>query len=143
MKSVVIQSGGLAVLADSFGQSVFKESFRRVFTRYPDDAAPCDAGHLTMGFAGTLEVVTSPEYKITGAIGPCSSLKKKSASVSETEVGAGGTYAWRMGGLSPLDDNWAILRCRQARASTCLRRNAGICRSLPIPALVGKVPNAR
>ena len=99
MKSCVSQTGGLVVLADSFGQSVFKESFRRVFTRFGEDSP--DVGHLTMGFAATLEVVTSPEFKVCGAIGPCSSLKKKSGSVSETEVGEGQTYAWRMGGVSP------------------------------------------
>ena len=31
----VQETGGLVVMADSFGQSVFKESFRRVFARYP------------------------------------------------------------------------------------------------------------
>jgi protein transport protein SEC23 len=38
MKVCVEKTGGLAVLADSFGQSVFKESFRRVFRRYAEDA---------------------------------------------------------------------------------------------------------
>ena len=57
------ETGGLVVMADSFGQSVFKESFRRVFARYPDESAPCDAGHLKMGFAATVEVLTSREYK--------------------------------------------------------------------------------
>ena len=32
------ENGGLTVLADSFGQSVFKESFQRVFKRHPDTA---------------------------------------------------------------------------------------------------------
>ena len=88
-------------MADSFGQSVFKESFRRVFTRFPDEAAPCDAGHLKMGFAATIEVLTSREYKVAGAIGPCSSLKKQSPCVAETEIGVGGTYAWSMGAIDP------------------------------------------
>jgi len=102
MKNCVDQTGGLVVLADTFSQSVFKESFRRVFTRFPDDAHSVqDRGQLTMAFAGTLECITSREYKVRGAIGPCSSLKKKSPCVSDSEVGQGGTYAWRMGGIDP------------------------------------------
>lgn len=101
MRSLVIGTGGLAVLADSFGQSVFKESYRRVFARHEDGAPPCDAGHLTMAFAATLEVQTSPEFKVCGAVGPCTSLKKTSASVSKHEVGEGGSYAWAMGGIRP------------------------------------------
>jgi len=101
MKNCVDQTGGLVVLADTFKQSVFKESFRRVFTRFPEDSNPEDKGHLMMGFAGTLECVTSREYRVRGAIGPCSSLNKKSPSVSDTVVGQGGTYAWRMGGIDP------------------------------------------
>jgi protein transport protein SEC23 len=88
------------VLGDSFGQSVFKESFRRVFRRNPDDAA-VDAGELLMGFGATVEVKTSREFKVAGAIGPCSSLKKGGPSVSETEIGVGGTSAWALGGVDP------------------------------------------
>ena len=40
-----------------------------------------------MGFAANLEAFTSREYKICGAIGPCSSLKKGGMSVAETEMG--------------------------------------------------------
>lgn len=101
MKSCVDLTGGLVVLADSFGQSVFKESLTRVFTRHAEDALPNDVGHLTMAFAGTLECITSREYRVRGAIGPCSSLKKKSSSVSDNPLGQGGTYAWRIGGLTP------------------------------------------
>ena len=101
MKRCVEKTGGLTVLADSFGQRVFKESFQRVFKRHPDTAPECDRGHLEMAFAGTIECLTSREFKVCGAIGPCSSLKKMSNSVSDNEVGQGSTYAWSMGGLSP------------------------------------------
>jgi len=96
MKSCVELTGGVVVLADSFGQSVFKESFRRVFSRHSDTAHEADRGHLVMGLAGTLELVLSPEIKIKGAIGPCASLNKKGPTVSDAEVGQGGTFAWRM-----------------------------------------------
>lgn len=101
MKPCVERTGGLAVMGDSFGQSVFKESFHRVFARFPKDAPPCDAGHLKMGFAGTLEVLTTREARVCGAIGPCSSLRRGSPCVSETEIGEGGTYAWSMGAMTP------------------------------------------
>lgn len=94
------KTGGLIVLADSFGQSVFKESLRRVFKRFPEDAAS-DAGQLQMGFAATVEVKCSREFKVAGAIGPCSSLKRAGPTVSETEIGIGGTSAWSMGGIDP------------------------------------------
>ena len=51
MKCCIEKTGGLVVLADQFGQSVFKESFRRVFRQYPDTAPESDRGHLEMGFA--------------------------------------------------------------------------------------------
>jgi hypothetical protein len=88
-----------------------------------------------MGFATTVEVQTSREFKVrharvfsplavvcslhprvaavcvirgglprvqvTGAIGPCTSLKKTNKCVSETEVGEGGTYTWALGGIDP------------------------------------------
>jgi protein transport protein SEC23 len=54
-----------------------------------------------MGFGATLEVLTSREYKVSGAIGPCSSLKKGGPSVSETEIGESGTSAWSLGTIDP------------------------------------------
>jgi len=96
MRTCVEMTGGYVVLADSFGQSVFKESFRRVFARHADTAHEFDRGELVMGLAGTLEIVASPEIKIKGAIGPLRTLNKKGPSVSELEVGQGGTWAWRL-----------------------------------------------
>jgi protein transport protein SEC23 len=72
-----------------------------VFRRYDDSAPPTDAGHLQLGFGATLEVLTSREFKVSGAIGPCSSLKKGGPSVSEMETGEGGTTAWSLGGIDP------------------------------------------
>jgi len=100
MKVCAEKTGGLIVLGDSFGQSVFKESLRRVFRRFPDESAS-DAGQLQMGFAASVEVKCSREVKVAGAIGPCSSLKKAGPSVSETEIGTGGTSSWSMGGVDP------------------------------------------
>lgn len=100
MRELVEATGGLAVLGDSFGQSVFKESLRRVFNRYADDV-PQDGGQLQFAFAASLEVLTSHEFKVSGAIGPVTSLHKVSPNVSEVEVGRGGTNYWGLGGLDP------------------------------------------
>lgn len=98
MQELVEATGGLVVLGDSFGQSVFKESLRRVFTRYGDDV-PQDGGYLTMAFGASIEVLTSREFKVSGAIGPVTSLNKASPNVSELEIGKGGTNLWGLGGV--------------------------------------------
>ncbi|KAL3910731.1 MAG: hypothetical protein SGILL_007577 [Bacillariaceae sp.] len=100
MRQLVEATGGLMVLGDSFGQSVFKESLNRVFNRYPDEV-PQDGGQLVMGFGATLQVLTSREFKVSGAIGPGTSLNKGGPNVSDLEIGKGGTNAWSLGGLGP------------------------------------------
>lgn len=100
MSELVEATGGLMVLGDSFGQSVFKESLRRVFNRFPDDD-PQDAGIMQMAFGCSLEVLTSREFKVSGAIGPVTSLNKAGPQVSDLEVGIGGTTAWGLGGVDP------------------------------------------
>ena len=103
MRVLISRSGGLFVLADSFGQSVFRESLRRVFARHVDvsGAAASGVGSLQMGFGGVIEVQHSREFKVAGAIGPCASLKKTGVGVSENEVGIGGTHTWFLGGIDP------------------------------------------
>lgn len=46
-----------------------------------------------MAFNAILEVKTSREIKVSGAIGSCVSLK--GSSVGEQEVGLGGTCQWK------------------------------------------------
>uniref|UniRef100_A0A674BH38 Protein transport protein SEC23 n=1 Tax=Salmo trutta TaxID=8032 RepID=A0A674BH38_SALTR len=57
------------------------------------------SGAFKMAFAGTLEIKTSREIKISGAIGPCVSLNAKGPCVSENEIGTGGTSQWKICGL--------------------------------------------
>lgn len=105
LKVLLSRTGGLVVLADTFGQSVFRESLRRAFERLPESASsPVGVNgkqQLQMGFGGTIEVIHSREFKIAGAIGPCASLKKNGPTVSENEVGIGGTHSWYLGGVDP------------------------------------------
>jgi protein transport protein SEC23 len=100
MKELIEATGGVAVLGDSFGQSVFKESLRRLFNRYEPEV-PEDGGQLQMAFHCSLDVLTSNECKVSGAIGPVTSLHKKAANVSELEIGVGGTNSWSLGGIDP------------------------------------------
>eukprot|EP01018_Ginkgo_biloba_P005985 Gb_40586 [translate_table: standard] len=91
IKVAVERTGGLVVLAESFGHSVFKDSFKRVF-----ESSDYDLG---LSFNGIFEVNCSKDVKIQGIIGPCASLDKKGASCSDTVVGQGNTTAWKMCGL--------------------------------------------
>lgn len=91
MKCAIERTGGLVVLAESFGHSVFKDSFKRVFET--GDHA------LDLSFNGEIEINCSKDVKVQGAIGPCASLGRKGISTSDTVVGQGGTTAWKMCGL--------------------------------------------
>ncbi|KAA8527880.1 hypothetical protein F0562_035251 [Nyssa sinensis] len=91
MKVAIERTGGLVVLAESFGHSVFKDSFKRVF----------EDGEQSLGlsFNGTLEINCSKDIKIQGIIGPCTSMEKKGPAVANTVIGQGNTTAWKMCGL--------------------------------------------
>nr|XP_061798416.1 protein transport protein Sec23A isoform X3 [Nerophis lumbriciformis] len=94
MKCCANNTGGYMVMADSFNTSLFKQTFQRVFSKDVQ-------GSFKMAFAATLEVKTSREVKVSGAIGPCVSLNAKGPCVSENEIGSGGTCQWKMCGLDP------------------------------------------
>ncbi|XP_057497973.1 protein transport protein SEC23 B-like [Actinidia eriantha] len=91
MKVIIERTGGLVVLAESFGHPVFKDSFKRVF----------EDGEQSLGlsFHGTLEIICSKDIKIQGIIGPCTSLEKKGPAVANTVIGQGNTTAWKMCGI--------------------------------------------
>uniref|UniRef100_A0A3B5AU18 Protein transport protein SEC23 n=1 Tax=Stegastes partitus TaxID=144197 RepID=A0A3B5AU18_9TELE len=85
---------GHIVMGDSFNTSLFKQTFQRVFSKDYN-------GDFRMAFGGVLEVKTSRELKICGAIGPCVSLNSKGSCVSENEMGIGGTSQWKVCSLNP------------------------------------------
>ncbi|XP_074663106.1 protein transport protein Sec23A-like [Tubulanus polymorphus] len=87
-------TGGHMVLGDSFNTSLFKQTFQRVFKRD-------SKGEFQMGFGATLEVKTSRELKVCGAIGPCISLNNKNQCVADTEIGVGNTASWKICGIYP------------------------------------------
>lgn len=94
MKFCPNMTGGHMVMGDTFDSSLFKTSFQRVFTKDNE-------GHLKMVFNATLDVKTSRELKISGAIGPCISLGARNQYVSDTEIGIGGTSQWKFCSLTP------------------------------------------
>ncbi|CAF0817521.1 unnamed protein product [Didymodactylos carnosus] len=94
MKYCSNYTGGHMVMADSFNTSLFKQSFQKVFAK---DAR----NEYRMNFGATVEVKTSRDLKVCGAIGSCVSLTQRAHNVSETELGMGGTNAWKICGIYP------------------------------------------
>ncbi|KAK7286719.1 hypothetical protein RJT34_21921 [Clitoria ternatea] len=91
LKTAVERTGGLVVLAESFGHSVFKDSLKRVF----------QSGDYDLGLSsnGIFEINCSKDLKVQGIVGPCASLEKKGPLCSDLVIGQGGTSAWKMCGL--------------------------------------------
>eukprot|EP00923_Selenidium_pygospionis_P060506 GHVN01106466.1.p1 GENE.GHVN01106466.1~~GHVN01106466.1.p1 ORF type:complete len:394 (-),score=32.36 GHVN01106466.1:119-1300(-) len=77
------------VISDSFSVHVFKDSFKRLFETD-------SGGFLKQGFNSQIEVLCSKEFKVCGAIGPCTSSNRKGSQVSDTTVGEGNTCLWSM-----------------------------------------------
>ncbi|KAL0906938.1 hypothetical protein M5K25_025473 [Dendrobium thyrsiflorum] len=88
MRFPIETSGGLLILAESFESEQFKKCLRQIFKHVGTD-------HLDMNFDATIELVTTKEVKICGALGPCISLRTKNSLVSEKEIGQGGTSSWK------------------------------------------------
>ncbi len=96
MESLVTDTGGVLVLADSFTTAIFKQSFQRMFSTDPQD------GFLSMGLNATLEVVTSKDVKVSGMIGHGVSLNKQDCgNVADTQTGMGFTSAWKLCSITP------------------------------------------
>lgn len=94
MKQCCNSTGGHMVMGDSFNSSLFKQTFQRVF-------AKDKKSEFKMAFNGTLEVKTSRELKVSGAIGPCISLGMKGTCVSDSEIGLAGTCQWKFCTFNP------------------------------------------
>ncbi|XP_054261531.1 protein transport protein Sec23A isoform X2 [Macrosteles quadrilineatus] len=94
MKQCCNSTGGHIVMGDSFNSSLFKQTFQRVLVRDQKN-------ELKMAFNGILEVKTSRELKVMGAIGPCVSLNVKGPCVSDTDIGLGGTSQWKLCTFTP------------------------------------------
>lgn len=97
MRHLVEKTGGYIVNHEAFAGGsqgdVFVQSLMKMFT--PQEGTD----KLGFGFGAKLDIVTSREYKVCGAIGAVASLGEKNQSVSEVEIGTGSTKAWAMAGL--------------------------------------------
>lgn len=86
-------TGGFYIMTDSFGNPVFKESFKKFFE-------VDENGDLKMGFLTTTKVLTSSDFKVSGAIGQCAPVKTPSNPyVASEQIGVGGTNTWYLGGI--------------------------------------------
>jgi protein transport protein SEC23 len=79
MKVSFERTGGLVVLAEIFGHSVFKDSFKRIFEARNQ--------FLGLSFNRTFEVNCSKDVKIQGIIRPCSYLEKKGPTCADIVIG--------------------------------------------------------
>ncbi|GMI71997.1 hypothetical protein like AT5G43670 [Hibiscus trionum] len=93
LKVPVESSGGFMILGESFESDQFRKCMRHIFSRD-------DEGNLKMYFDATIEIVTTKDLKICGALGPCVSLRKLNTLVCENAIGDGGTYMWKLGTLT-------------------------------------------
>jgi len=96
MQDLCKKTCGLLVQTDTFTNAIFRDSFTRVFSR-----GNATSPNLNMAFNANIEVQTTRELKVCGAIGHCYSLNKKGSCVGETEIGIGGTSVWKMCSLDP------------------------------------------
>ncbi|GET93748.1 protein transport protein sec23-like protein [Leishmania tarentolae] len=87
MKTCVQSSGGVVLNSESWLEEPFRLSLHQFFARRED-------GTLKLGLNATMDVITSPTWKVQGVIGPCVGTGKMSASVAEYEIGLGGTCQW-------------------------------------------------
>lgn len=62
MKPCLEQTGGFYIMTDSFGNPVFKESFKKFFE-------VDDNGELRMGFLAYIKALCSKELQVCGAVG--------------------------------------------------------------------------
>eukprot|EP00762_Andalucia_godoyi_P002942 ANDGO_04183.mRNA.1 Protein transport protein SEC23 len=89
MRPVVHMTGGLLFLNDLFETDSFRGSFLQL-------VESCKGSYHAL-----LDVYTSREWKVSGVIGSVTPVAKKSTFVGETEIGYGGTSAWRAHALTP------------------------------------------
>ncbi|XP_050216521.1 protein transport protein SEC23 G [Mercurialis annua] len=90
LKGPVERSGGFMMFGELFDSEQFRKCLRHIFSHDEE-------GNLKMYFDATIDVVTTKDLKVCGALGPCVSLRQKNGIVSDRETGEGGTYKWKLG----------------------------------------------
>jgi len=98
MQELFKGTGGCVITAESFKHEMFVGSLKKLF-------AKDGKGYLQMGFNCKIELKTSREIAVSGAIGHVATARHKSGAVSETPIGIGGTTEWK---TAVMDPNTAI-----------------------------------
>jgi len=92
-RSLVDDTGGILILNDTFTTSPFSESLISVFIRNVQE-------DFLMCFNSEIYVLTSTNLKVTGCIGPVTSMGINSNSTTSLQTtGIGKTCKWSIGGL--------------------------------------------
>lgn len=94
MKCCTNMTNGLMVMGDSFESNLFKQSFQQIFSKDKK-------GNLKMAFNAIVDVKTSRELKVSGAIGSCISMNRRTSYVADKRDGLGGTSEWKFCSLVP------------------------------------------
>lgn len=101
MKQCIYCSGGVVLNAETWGQEPFRQSIRLLLNSAEslgdplNESAPASLQYFALN--ATLDVITSPTWKVAGVIGQCVGTGKKNSSISNKEIGAGGTSQWTTG----------------------------------------------
>ncbi|KAH0793561.1 Sec23/Sec24 trunk domain containing protein [Histomonas meleagridis] len=91
MEPCILKTGGWMQSCESWTDSNIIETFEKFFTTIYEVA----------GNDCTLSVNFTKNFKLSGCIGPCSSLNHSNDMVSEKVIGNGGTTEWKLCGLLP------------------------------------------
>lgn len=80
MKTLAEKTGGFVVVQEEFESEVFRDSYLKLFEVDQEM-------NLKTATNAQMEVFVSKELKLSGAIGPCVSLKKTGPMVSDQVIG--------------------------------------------------------
>ncbi|GMM36278.1 hypothetical protein DASC09_036030 [Saccharomycopsis crataegensis] len=96
MQNLCNLTGGRLILSDSFDTNIFKQNFLKVFP----------GSQNRLNYNGRLDILTSCNLKINGAIGPLVSLKNHSQYASDLRIGESLTNSWLINSFQ--DTNFTV-----------------------------------
>ncbi|MES1907353.1 MAG: hypothetical protein MHM6MM_000488 [Cercozoa sp. M6MM] len=126
MSTMARRTGGALVLSDKFLSDVFVQSLRKLMRRQQawsqETNEMQDTQFLACAFDAQMSVFTSPQLKISGALGdivrsqdavPADQKKTKKVPVpkhvAKQQIGLGGTASWHLGSVANCDTNTVTL----------------------------------
>jgi len=104
MKPCAEKTGGILVQTDTFGNPMFRETFKRVFSsRAGEDSGDDDAPPIRFATSALLEVQASRDIKVMGLLGPGAKGQRRggvATPASDVGIGVGGTNTWRISSMT-------------------------------------------